>query len=1160
MKKFRKVSKTVLSVILTLVMVLGVVPMSSSAADAFKNALTPDKTINFATLSDIHYYAVANTGNYNEAFMKYSDYAIVSEPYYTPGLLNSGLAAIEEHAKENGQKLVIVPGDLTTNGELEGHQELAARLEKFEQDTGISVLVINGNHDINKKQSTTFVNGYKQQGNMASPEQFKEIYKNLGYDLAYHTYTPSSGLANGLSYSVKYDGYRIIMMDTGKYSPEVTKKGDSYGETAGCMTEEFIQWVEKEIKDAEKDGETVVGVCHHNLVSHFTAQYTIIRGFLVDGFEEITDRLADAGMKFVITGHQHLVDTAEQISDNGNKITEVTCDSLNSFPNYYNEYSMTTEGSGKVSLTTNTYDIDCVKPVEIRGEVFEQPFRMKSYELSFGGKKGLRYFARNVLTGLIDEYGEQFRTIGITETLKGLGIDLEEIIGGFFGNGVVIGSVELFTTKNLMSFIDDLFAQITELYFTEPDKTVDHLMKIIDKLLSVQMSELPCTRFKEEYNVGDPDRPGTFEDLIGSILIYLYDGGYDMTEDAFMMDAVQQLRTGDTIFRLFDTLLDIAHNDIVNIILGDLQLNVDALFPDGSFGECVCDTLQVIIETLFMGNTSYLNIADSVLALANKLDIVEYSSLWGILEHVMDEYLTDSQLQSVGCSLADIVCNFALDDNIVEDTNLTCVNDGPEEVVATQENYRIPTGITITLGEDQFSRNISWYTKPSIEATDIEIVFENQKLNGRNNLPYGVTIEKQTIKTTREYYGIDFGVAGIMSYEFPMTRHIITIKGLKPTDSLKYMYRVGDASRGWWSKPGYISVDDYSDETSFLHIADPQCSSEDQYNIFASLIKKADYMYNPSFILDTGDNVDHGDNFRQWQWYLNKASDTLMDVPVASASGNHEDKGTYAIDKNFYYSDVPEQDRTTGIYYSFDYNNIHVAVLNTNDIDDDDTLGDAQIDWLIDDMQKSDADWKFVIFHKAMYSNGSHFDDDDVIGIREELCKLMPQLGIDVVFQGHDHVYLRTDSMIDNEVENVTTSTKEFEGKEYVVKESPVGTVYAISGCSGVKIYKTKDVEQTDELFPRAEAIVNADKPVFTGVKIVGDTLYFDAYMYDIDTDEAQRIDSFAIHKDLSVKKGTGVDDKFTFNDFVKIIKTVIIPFFVKLVKQIMNYLSSQKF
>ena len=136
--------------------------------------------------------------------------------------------------------------------------------------------------------------------------------------------------------------------------------------------------------------------------------------------------------------------------------------------------------------------------------------------------------------------------------------------------------------------------------------------------------------------------------------------------------------------------------------------------------------------------------------------------------------------------------------------------------------------------------------------------------------------------------------------------------------------------------------------------------------------------------------------------------------------------------------------------------------------------------------------------------------------MREQLSVLMPELDIDMVFQGHDHVYLRTDSMIDNKVEGVETSTTTFNGKEYTVKENPQGSVYVIGGCSGVKVYKQKDPALTDELFPRAEAIRDVEYSVFSGIRIVGDTLYFDAYEVNPETGETECIDSFAIRKNLS--------------------------------------------
>ena len=56
-------------------------------------------------------------------------------------LLDAALNAIAVHAQENGCKYVLLPGDLTKDGEYEGHVEMATRLEQFELETGIQVIV-----------------------------------------------------------------------------------------------------------------------------------------------------------------------------------------------------------------------------------------------------------------------------------------------------------------------------------------------------------------------------------------------------------------------------------------------------------------------------------------------------------------------------------------------------------------------------------------------------------------------------------------------------------------------------------------------------------------------------------------------------------------------------------------------------------------------------------------------------------------------------------------------------------------------------------------------------------------------------------------------------------------------------------------------------------
>lgn len=1117
MKNAKRITKKILSALIALVMVLSAVPMNATAADSLKADVLPEKTLKFAALSDIHYYPKELTGNYCEAFLDSYKTSIGREPYESEGLLNSALAALEAHAKENGMEYVVVSGDLTAYSEYVAHEKFAERMEQFEKETGLKVLVTCGNHDINRPdKAKTYENGYEEPTKAITPEEFLEVYENLGYDLAYHKYVPTSGKGNMLSYSVRDDGYRIIMMDVAKYSADMTDDGVDIAETAGAFSEEFLDWVFAEIADAKSKNETVIGVTHHNLVPHMANEYKIVRGFNVDGWEELSEQFADAGMHFTITGHIHVNDIAQAVSDDGETLTEISMSSLTSFPNYFREFEVTTDGAGKVNFDVESFDVDCVLPVTVNGTTYKQPFRVESIKLSYFDERGFEGLATDIIGGYIEKFAPIFAEKGVLPALADMGLDLEELLGGLLGDGIKLGPIDIFTTANIMAFLEDFLGQIQELYLTDPQATSEYILESLSKLFSIQLSEIPNSAFYDEYGIGSKTEPGTLGDAVMNTILYAYEGSLDLNRDAFMLDAINNLENSDVAGEIFDTLLEILADDILQEqLLNDVELRVDTLFPFGKFGHLLGKGVDAVFEVIFFGDTTILNMANKVISLIHKLGVVEFDSLIGILDHYMEEYITPSMLDGIGDSLARIIYDFAADYNFPDDYNATIVYDGKVPVEATRENYRLPTAVTTTFGEDQYSRNISWYTKSSVQGTDIQIVEYADSVSFTDELPDGITFTAETKRENRSYPGIDFGVIGLMHYEIPMNRHTITVSGLE--EGKKYAFRVGDASRGWWSETGMFTVADGSDTTTFIHVTDPQSQSAHQYETFAAVIDKAYEMYpEAAFTVNTGDLVDHGDNFNQWQWLLDGSSETLMDTVMMPVAGNHEGHGTNATITNYTISNAPEQDFTAGVYYSFDYNNVHVAVLNANNLNEDEGFSDDQIEWLKEDMNASDADWKFVATHKAVYSNGSHYDDDDVIAMREQLSVLMPELDIDMVFQGHDHVYLRTDSMIDNKVEGVETSTTTFNGKEYTVKENPQGSVYVIGGCSGVKVYKQKDPALTDELFPRAEAIRDVEYSVFSGIRIVGDTLYFDAYEVNPETGETECIDSFAIRKNLS--------------------------------------------
>ena len=184
------VSKRVLSVIITVAMVLGLVPLSTIAVSAASDELK------FGIMSDVHYYPqeyMADTAAF-EAFAKGGNKQYINEE----GILDSAFAAFKKAAEDKGLKYVIIPGDLTRNGEYEGHKAFAKRLEEFEKETGIEVFVINGNHDINNYNASSFENGESAVSVRSTlPEEFREIYANLGYDHAVSAYVQKDGEVEG---------------------------------------------------------------------------------------------------------------------------------------------------------------------------------------------------------------------------------------------------------------------------------------------------------------------------------------------------------------------------------------------------------------------------------------------------------------------------------------------------------------------------------------------------------------------------------------------------------------------------------------------------------------------------------------------------------------------------------------------------------------------------------------------------------------------------------------------------------------------------------------------------------------------------------------------------------------------------------------------------
>jgi 3',5'-cyclic AMP phosphodiesterase CpdA len=649
---------------------------------------------------------------------------------------------------------------------------------------------------------------------------------------------------------------------------------------------------------------------------------------------------------------------------------------------------------------------------------------------------------------------------------------------------------------------------------------------MLDKLLNIEVSDYPSTAFKNTLGFGSTGEKGTLGDLASTVLAYHYTNNEDPKNDKFLMNALERFDNNQNAEVILDTLLTVVLDDLLQgEILKNIKIDPISWGINGPVSELAQTVYDMVSGLVGAGDWTGFGIGD-VISIILISGVIGGDTLSGVVYSVLDEYLTQSQYEVIDGEFYRILKDLTHDENpsYMADFDGTVNYNGKVAVPLSQDNLRLPSHIAVTFGEDSAtSVNISYVTKYSITDTDVQIVPFSEK----PDFSKGTTVKGAKIDTNceidadREYSAIDLSFIGIIKHKFTINRHTVEITGLEAGQ--KYCYRIGDADRGWWSDVGVISTADKGTTFSFLHVTDPQGVTEKQYkNNWAMALETAFDNHDIDFLLSTGDMVDNGNDFVEWKRMFNTAADSLMDTVLMAGTGNHEERGENANIQNFAYANLPEQDTTTGIYYSFDYNTAHIAVLNTNDLGEDNALSAEQIEWLKADMGASKKPWKFIALHKAIYSNGSHFDDDDVVAIRAQLLPLMNELDIDLVFQGHDHVYMRTDVMKDNAIVETDTATIKYNGLEYTSKIKPDGTIYSINGTIGPKHYEPKDSSETSELIPDGETVLFLEVPSYSHIQIDGGNLYFDTY--SVEDGKETRVDQFAISKTITLSDGTVMD------------------------------------
>ena len=231
-------------------------------------------------------------------------------------------------------------------------------------------------------------------------------------------------------------------------------------------------------------------------------------------------------------------------------------------------------------------------------------------------------------------------------------------------------------------------------------------------------------------------------------------------------------------------------------------------------------------------------------------------------------------------------------------------------------------------------------------------------------------------------------------------RHTAVLRDLAP--STTYGYTVGAADGTHWSgEAEFTTAPDGDEPFSFVYFGDTHRSPD-----FGRMLHAA-YDRHPetAFYTIAGDVVSTGLYRSDWDEFFEYSSGVFNRKPLAFSLGNHDNQdglGAWmplalsAFPENGPPSIVPEAN------YSFRYGNALFLVLDVG------SPYDVQAEWMEQQLAKTDATWRIVIYHFPLYALG---DDDEYHAIRARWEAVFAKHHVDLMFAGHVHYYLRTKPM-----------------------------------------------------------------------------------------------------------------------------------------------------
>ncbi|MEA5468857.1 metallophosphoesterase [Spirulina sp. 06S082] len=335
----------------------------------------------FAIASDLH-IALPHTVNFNKPRFHLVEASI---PIFE---------SVLNHLEKLDLDFLLLPGDLTQDGEPDNHKWLQKRLETFP----FPVYVIPGNHDVLTPLPSKKNIGF---------HEFPQYYRKAGYENCEKLYYSREILPN----------VQLIALNSNQF--------DAKGKQLGCLDTEQLEWLDRVLLEAQN--KFILVMIHHNVIEHLPdqSQHPMGKRYMLDNAPILLEKLRKAGVQLIFSGHLHVQDIAEQAG-----IYDIVTGSTVGYPHPYRLLQFSQCDRGTKQLKIESFQIENVPNWQNLPQISRERIGEHSYPfmhrlltlppLNLAGEEAenlardLRYFWADVSAGdrqfNFSDYPESVRT------------------------------------------------------------------------------------------------------------------------------------------------------------------------------------------------------------------------------------------------------------------------------------------------------------------------------------------------------------------------------------------------------------------------------------------------------------------------------------------------------------------------------------------------------------------------------------------------------------------------------------------------------------------------------------------------------------------------------------------------------------------------------